>query len=117
VEKSKISGISASDNNPGADKPLGPLAHSAAAGGEPHSYASHINAVRNGAVEKAVAMLRFVSDPERRKRLPQTIEAAAIFHDLGKLDEDNQKALRRGRSAKLPAGQIDAGVGELRRAT
>ncbi|HXF52812.1 MAG TPA: DEAD/DEAH box helicase [Hyphomicrobiaceae bacterium] len=39
---------------------------------------------------------------------------AATFHDLGKLDPDNQAALNQGRGGKLPWDHIDAGVAHLR---
>jgi CRISPR-associated endonuclease/helicase Cas3 len=56
-------------------------------------------------------MLRFAEPPP--VGLMEAIEIAAAFHDLGKLDQDNQAALRRGRDAKLPWDHIDAGVAHL----
>src|SRR5262245_29916149 len=53
-------------------------------------------------------MLRFAKS--RSDGFPEAIEAAAGFHDLGKLDEENQKVLQQGRAARLPWDHIDAGV-------
>ncbi len=41
------------------------------------------------------------------------IDAAATFHDLGKLDPDNQAALGNGRFCRLKWDHIDAGVAHL----
>lgn len=45
--------------------------------------------------------------------LLESIGAAAVFHDLGKLDPDIQASLKKGRSAKLKWDHIDAGVAHL----
>ena len=45
--------------------------------------------------------------------LLDALDAAAAFHDLGKLDIDNQRALRSGRDARMPWDHIDAGVAHL----
>jgi len=90
----------------------GPLAHSAPqAGAKGDPYARHIEAVRCGAIERAEAMLRYAS-----RSLPGfmgAIDAAAMFHDLGKLDPDNQTGLASGRFCKLKWDHIDAGVAHL----
>jgi CRISPR-associated endonuclease/helicase Cas3 len=57
-------------------------------------------------------MLRFAKAPGG---LMEAIEVAAAFHDLGKLDLDNQAALRQGRDGRLPWDHIDAGVAHLSR--
>ncbi len=56
-------------------------------------------------------MLRYASDPP--PGLLQAVEEAATFHDLGKLDNDIQAALRKGRGARLRWDHIDAGVAHL----
>jgi CRISPR-associated endonuclease/helicase Cas3 len=56
-------------------------------------------------------MLRYA-----RRSLPGflgAISAAAAYHDLGKLDPDNQTALAGGRFCKLKWDHIDAGVAHL----
>ena len=56
-------------------------------------------------------MLRFATpQPEG---LLDAIDAAAAFHDLGKLDAENQAVLARGRGARLPWDHVDAGVAHL----
>jgi CRISPR-associated endonuclease/helicase Cas3 len=56
-------------------------------------------------------MLGFATDPPAG--LLASIEAAATFHDLGKVDPENQAALRRGREGRLKWDHIDAGVAHL----
>lgn len=56
-------------------------------------------------------MLRYADKPQ--PGLLDAIQAAAAFHDLGKLDPDIQAALRKGRGAKLKWDHIDAGVAQL----
>ncbi len=56
-------------------------------------------------------MLRYANEPP--PGLLRAIEEAAIFHDLGKLDEDNQAALRKSRRSRLRWDHIDAGVAHL----
>jgi CRISPR-associated endonuclease/helicase Cas3 len=56
-------------------------------------------------------MLRFATpEPEG---LLDAIDAAAAFHDLGKLDIENQAVLAGGRGAPLPWDHVDAGVAHL----
>jgi CRISPR/Cas system-associated endonuclease/helicase Cas3 len=43
----------------------------------------------------------------------ETVRAAAIFHDLGKLDDDNQKVLSKGGGNGLPINHVDAGTAWL----
>lgn len=93
-----------------ADQPL--LAHSPPAPGrEGDPYSRHVEAVRNGALERAAAALKYA--PNIPPSWLAAIEDAAVFHDLGKLDSQNQAALRRGRTGKLVWDHIDAGVAHL----
>ncbi len=90
----------------------GPLAHSA-----PHEgmrgdpYVRHVKAVYRGAMERTDDMLRYAGDAPPGLR--SAVEAAATFHDLGKLDPDIQAALREGRRSRLRWDHIDAGVAHL----
>jgi CRISPR-associated endonuclease/helicase Cas3 len=89
-----------------------PLAHSPPqVGAEGDPYARHVGAVRCGARERVEAMLRHATNPPRG--LLEVIDAAATFHDLGKLDPDTQAALRKGRGSRLRWDHIDAGVAQL----
>jgi CRISPR-associated endonuclease/helicase Cas3 len=56
-------------------------------------------------------MLRFGCKPP--PNFTANIEVAATFHDLGKLDAENQSALTQGRAGKMPWDHIDAGVAHL----
>jgi CRISPR-associated endonuclease/helicase Cas3 len=88
------------------------LAHSAPRpGAEPDAYEVHVQRVRSGARQRAESMLRFARDPP--PDFVANVEAAATFHDLGKLDTENQSALRLGRAGRLPWDHIDAGVAHL----
>lgn len=90
------------------------FAHSARkSDGMLQSYSEHVGAVRCGALERADAMLYFCPKDRLKARLRDAIEDAAIFHDLGKLDPDNQTALQQGRGEGLPWDHIDAGVAHL----
>jgi CRISPR-associated endonuclease/helicase Cas3 len=89
-----------------------PLAHSPAQQGDQGDlYERHINAVQRGIRERAEEMLRYTSNPQ--PGLSEGIEAAAAFHDLGKLDPDIQAVLRKGRKNRLKWDHIDAGVAHL----
>lgn len=89
-----------------------PLAHSAPADGSgPQLYAEHVIAVREGARQRAEAMLRFATHPP--KGFMEAVEAAGAFHDLGKLDPHTQAKLAEGRGAALSWDHIDAGVAHL----
>ena len=89
-----------------------PLAHSPPqVGAEGDPYARHVEAVRRGARERANAMLRHAMNSPRG--LLEAIDAAAMFHDLGKLDLDTQAVLRKGRGSRLRWDHIDAGVAQL----
>lgn len=88
------------------------LAHSAARpGAEPDFYEGHVRRVRNGARQRAETMLRFGREPP--PDFVANIEVAATFHDLGKLDAENQSALRQGRAGRMRWDHIDAGVAHL----
>lgn len=90
------------------------LAHSAPrAGGSPQPYAEHVHHVLEGARLRAEAMAAYCSDRDLAQQCVKSVVAAAVFHDLGKLDNVTQAALRCGRSAPLKWDHIDAGVAYL----
>lgn len=86
------------------------LAHSAPRNdpGRPQPYAEHVRNVRNGACQRAQVMLAYASQPP--PGLLEAIQAAAVFHDLGKVGKKNQEALTKGRGHRLPVDHVDAGV-------
>ena len=88
------------------------LAHSAPRlGGKPDFYEEHVRRVKAGARQRAENLIRFNANPP--PDFITNIEIAATFHDLGKLDPDNQAVLKQGRTGKLPWDHIDAGVAYL----
>lgn len=88
------------------------LAHSPPRpGAEADSYEGHVRRVRSGARQRAESILRFAREPP--PDFAVNVEIAAAFHDLGKLDAENQSALRQGRAGRMPWDHIDAGVAHL----
>lgn len=91
------------------------LAHSARQPDlDPQLYADHILGVVAGARARAEAMAQFGKDAGKTAALVNAVVDAATYHDLGKLDPELQKALHKGRSARLGWDHIDAGVAHLR---
>lgn len=77
----------------------------------PQPYRVHVGAVRGGACERMDAALRYAA--AQRAEMRSAAEDGAVFHDLGKLDEDNQAALASSRSASMRWDHVDAGVAHL----
>lgn len=91
------------------DKP--PLAHSARHGVSGQTYLEHITNVRNRVLSNAQNAASFYTGD--RETFMSWIEAAALYHDLGKLDKENQAVLERSSRNPLPVAHEDAGVAEL----
>lgn len=90
-----------------------PLAHSPRKGRRAQTYVEHVTNVRSDAVGNAKRAVAFRASD--REAFVGWVDAAALYHDLGKLDEVNQAVLR-GRSRKpLAIVHEDAGVAELDR--
>jgi CRISPR-associated endonuclease/helicase Cas3 len=91
------------------------LAHSPRGDIPPQSYFEHITNVHHCALENAKLAIAFYSGDG--EEFISWIEAAAIYHDLGKLDNYNQSVLRKipsGNSRdRLPVAHEDAAVAEL----
>ncbi len=88
-----------------------PLAHSPRSDAPTQAYREHIENVRQLAVTNARLAATFY--PGNRAAFIDAVEAAAVYHDLGKLDESNQEVLRRQSYDPLPVAHEDAGVAEL----
>ncbi len=90
------------------------LAHSARAARKivSQSYADHIAAVRATAGLSIEAALRYRTTQE--PAFLATVDWASVFHDLGKLEPDNQNVLRTNECGHLPINHVDAGVAHLR---
>jgi CRISPR-associated endonuclease/helicase Cas3 len=77
----------------------------------PQPYRCHVAAVREGVQRRVEAMLTYA--PTVPADLLTSTISAAVFHDLGKLDDDNQAPLSKSRSGKLLWDHVDAGVAHL----
>ncbi len=90
------------------------LAHSAKIdkGIPAQSYAEHILNARQQAFEKAQRAGKFA--PDLKESLTQVVVLAAEFHDMGKLDDENQAVLSgQKKSKKLPKNHVDSGAAHL----
>ena len=90
------------------------IAHSAWNGHPAQTYEAHIQGVR----EKA---LKYATETEQYSKkatgmLIPVVEYSADFHDLGKLDDENQYVLRNteNRHRHLPINHTDAGSAALK---
>ena len=87
------------------------LAHSPRHGVSAQTYCEHISNVRHGAVRNARSTADFYTGD--RETFLSWVEAAAVYHDLGKLDRENQAILQEGSQKPLPIAHDDAGVAAL----
>ncbi len=81
-------------------------------GGElPQTYFDHISGVVNRCCENVEQILEFCSySGEQKQSFKSILFNAAQFHDLGKLDEQNQKVFQCNNSRmSLPIPHVDAG--------
>jgi CRISPR-associated endonuclease/helicase Cas3 len=88
-----------------------PLAHSPRREICAQTYFEHVSNVRRRANCCAQEAAAFYSGD--RQTFVSWIEAAAVYHDLGKLDEANQMVLEKDSRKLLPIAHDDAGVAEL----
>ena len=87
------------------------LAHSPRHGIRAQAYIEHISNVRHQAICNAQSAAAFYIG--NRNSFVRWIEAAALYHDLGKLDNVNQAVLKKDSRKPLPIAHEDAGVAEL----
>ncbi len=88
-----------------------PVAHSPRGCVPAQCYGEHIENVRRLAVTNARQAVAYCTG--NSTTFVEAVEAAAVYHDLGKLDEANQEVLRRESRDPLPVAHEDAGVAEL----
>ena len=91
-----------------------PLAHSARPnkGIKAQTYASHISKVSTGSVDRAQEAGRFA--PIYSRFLKAAVTTASEYHDIGKLDDENQAVLRNPSGyRRLPINHVDAGVAHV----
>ncbi len=73
-------------------------------------YAEHIANVIESAVQNTDTLAAHATDG---RLLKLAVQLAAEFHDLGKLDPENQAVLSEGGGGSLPVNHVDAGVAYL----
>lgn len=77
----------------------------------PHIYAEHIDEALEYGIDLFDYLLSFSNlDGDKKEKLQRTLTAAIMLHDMGKLDEDNQKVFRGEVTGRLPVDHIEAGV-------
>lgn len=84
-----------------------PLAHSARNGAPEQSYRDHVGNVLG--VANALAETAAAYSPKEGSALRDVVQAAAAYHDLGKLDEVFQDVLRHNRRTNRGFNHVDAG--------
>jgi CRISPR-associated endonuclease/helicase Cas3 len=85
------------------------LAHSAKEGIAAQEYQEHIVNVLRMAIDNANNLVPY---SKYGPLLVRAVEEAALYHDLGKLDEENQRVLHQGKGS-LPIKHWDAGAAAL----
>ncbi len=76
-------------------------------------YREHVESVRDRAVQNARKAAQYYAGD--REKFVAMVDAAALYHDLGKLDAKNQAVLRLPSREALPVSHEDAGVEHLLR--
>ncbi|GIK21471.1 MAG: hypothetical protein BroJett005_08850 [Ignavibacteriota bacterium] len=77
----------------------------------PQTYKKHISEVLRRANENVEGLAPYYKGKIDYFR--DAVRAAAMWHDLGKLDDDNQKILTKGGGSGLPINHVDAGTSHL----
>lgn len=80
---------------------------------DPQRYGDHVRGTERKALLAAGGLKPYMRDPAKAEAFVRTVGDAAPFHDLGKLDPENQAALAQGRNGRLKWDHIDAGVAHL----
>ncbi len=88
------------------------LAHSAQKYARAQTYREHVEQVTSRALRAAEEAARYAA--AHQQSLPETVSRAALYHDLGKLNRQNQEVLRsERRSSPLPINHVDPGTAAL----
>ncbi|MGI6699287.1 MAG: CRISPR-associated endonuclease Cas3'' [Christensenellales bacterium] len=90
------------------------LAHSAKGNCPAQTYSAHIQGVCDRAVRYAEEAEQY--SLKNKGILKSIVQISALLHDLGKLDEQNQKVLHNTGNvrSKLPVNHVDAGCAALK---
>ena len=93
---------------------MGYLAHSMNSEGATQPYEDHVRGVVKRADIYSSEVGQYAT--QDANLLEHTVHKAAYWHDLGKLDEKNQSALRdeSGSRTHLPINHVDAGTSYLK---
>ncbi|EFK09596.1 CRISPR-associated endonuclease Cas3-HD [delta proteobacterium NaphS2] len=90
------------------------IAHSAPKkhpGRKPHLYSDHISEALQYGLSQLDHLLSFSNfSSQEKERIRDSVVAAIMLHDMGKLDELNQEILKGEKSGRLPVDHIEAGV-------
>lgn len=87
------------------------LARSQRHDGTKQTYAEHVNGVKHKSIENVKAFGGFLQNQEKEDLYEKVINNAAEYHDLGKLNKENQRVFHGERTVgKLPIDHRDAGV-------
>lgn len=87
------------------------LARSQRHDGTKQTYAEHVNGVKNKSMENVEAFGGFLQNQEKEDLYKKVINIAAEYHDLGKLNIENQRVFHGERTeGRLPVDHRDAGV-------
>lgn len=89
------------------------FAHSAQGDHAAQSYQEHVENVHTKAVHYAEAVAAFATNKDDGLMLVNAVSNAAAYHDLGKLEEENQEVLKCGNLPHLPINHTDAGTAYL----
>lgn len=87
------------------------LAHSPRRGVPGQTYFEHVINVRRKAIDNATKATAYYKGD--RNTFVAWLEAAALYHDLGKLDPVNQAVLQKDSRKPLPIAHDDAGAADL----
>lgn len=87
------------------------LAHSAQKGFPAQTYKDHVQGVQVRGVRYAKEVEKYYC--EDNTKISEMVYVSSRYHDLGKLEDGNQKVLRTDSSSKLPINHVDAGCAAL----
>jgi CRISPR-associated endonuclease/helicase Cas3 len=77
----------------------------------PHYYVEHVQDMLSYGIALFDYVLNFSRfSKDEKQQLRETMKAAIMLHDLGKLDDENQTILHGKKKGKLPIDHIDAGT-------
>lgn len=77
----------------------------------PQSYKEHITKVLRRTEKNVESLSKYYIGDLNYFR--EAVQVAAIYHDLGKLDDENQKVLSKGGGKGLPINHVDGGTANL----